>query len=262
MEKQLSTIDPQWYKKGWGLGIKNQSWVEDTENQVAFIIKTLGLTGKERVLDLACGYGRHALSLARKGYSVVGVDITKDFIDDARKEAKSASLAIDFIQADIRELSYQNEFDAVLNLADGAIGYLENDAENLEIFDIIARALKPGGKHFMDICNAEHAEAFFPKRHWEIGSTTLSLPGFDWDKETRRMLFSDWSIPFGEIARKPDSIEPFSSTRLYSRAELDDIFQARGMAIVDTFADYYGKEASYKELQLMVYSRKVIGNRK
>ena len=55
-----------WYKYGWSLDIKNQSWVEDTDNQVDFIIKTLELTGKERILDLACGYVRHALSFAKK----------------------------------------------------------------------------------------------------------------------------------------------------------------------------------------------------
>lgn len=77
-----------WYKHGWTLDVKNQSWVEDTENQIDFIIKTLNLTGKERILDLACGYGRHSLSFARKGYSVVGVDITPEYIDDANKIAK------------------------------------------------------------------------------------------------------------------------------------------------------------------------------
>lgn len=252
----MPKINPEWYKNIWSLDIKNQSWVEDTENQVDFIIKTLQLTGKERVLDLACGFGRHALSLARKGFSVVGVDLTKDYIDDATNEAKSASLAIDFIQADIRDLKYHEEFDVVLNLADGAIGYLENDAENLKIFDRVASALKPGGKHFMDICNAEHAEIYFPKRHWEIGSTSVSLPEFDWDRESRRMLFSDWGITFGEIARKPVAIEPCSSTRLYSSTEIEAIFQLRGMEVVKTFSDYYGKEASAKELQLLVYSRK------
>ncbi len=252
----MERIDPQWYKKIWSLDIKNQSWVEDTENQVDFIIKTLGLTGKDRILDLACGFGRHALAFARKGFSVVGVDITKDFIDDAVKEAKSASLEIEFIHSDIRDLTYVNEFDVVLNLADGAIGYLENDEENLKIFDVIANALKPGGKHFMDICNAEHAEYFFPKRYWEVGSTTLSLPIFDWDKENRRMLFGGWEIKFGEIAQKPVSFEPSTSARLYSRSELDSILQQRQMEIINTFSDYYGKEASYKELQLMVYSKK------
>ncbi len=252
----MKRIDPQWYKNIWSLDIKNQSWVDDTENQVEFIINTLNLSGKERVLDLACGFGRHALSFARKGFSVVGVDITRDYIDDAIKEAKLASLTIEFIQADIRDLKYNNEFDVVLNLDDGAIGYLENDAENLKIFDVISGALKPGGKHLMDIGNAEHAAHFFPKRHWDIGNTTLSLPEFDWDKENRRMLFSDWGIVFGEIARKPDSIEPCSTTRLYSISELAEILQSRGMAIVETYSDYFGKEASYKELQLLVYSRK------
>jgi len=251
----MGNVNPEWYKY-WSLDIKKQSWVEDTENQVDFIVKTLELTGKERILDLACGFGRHSLALARRGFSVVGVDITKDFIDDAIKEAKAASLSVDFILSDIRDLTFKSEFDVVLNLADGAIGYLENDEENLKIFDVIANALKPGGKHFMDICNAEHAEHFFPKRHWDIGKTTLSLPTFDWDKQSRRMLFGGWSLTFGEIARKPDTIEPISSTRLYSLSELEAILQQRNMRIISSFSDYYGKESSYKELQLMVYSRK------
>lgn len=242
---------------GWSLDIKNQSWVEDTENQVDFIIKTLELTGKERILDLACGFGRHSISFARRGFSVVGVDFTKDFIDDAVKTAKSSFLEIDFILADIRDLKYDNEFDVVLNLADGAIGYLESDEENLKIFDVISRALKPDGKHFMDICNAEHAEICFPKRNWDIGSKMLSLPGFDWDKEKRRMLFKDWGITFGEIAKKPETIpEDTTGIRLYSKAELDDIFRERKMQIIKTYSNYYGKEASYKEIQLMVYSKK------
>ena len=64
-----------WYKNIWTLDVKNQPWTENTEHQVDFIIKALGLTGKERILDLACGYGRHALSFARRGYSATGVDI-------------------------------------------------------------------------------------------------------------------------------------------------------------------------------------------
>lgn len=251
----MKTKSSDWYKNIWTLDIKNQSWVEDTENQVDFIMNTLTLTGKERILDLACGFGRHSLSFAHKGFSVVGVDITKDYIDDAIKSAKAASLNIDFIHSDIRDLRFINEFDVVLNLADGAIGYLENDNENLKIFDVIANALKPGGKHFMDLCNAEHAEHYFPKHDWEIGSKALSLSEFDWDKENRRMLFGGYEIIFEEITRKPGPVEA-DSIRLYSKAELEVILQQRQMTIVNTFSNYNGKEASYKELQLMVYSKK------
>ncbi len=244
-----------WYKNIWTLDIKNQSWVEETEKQVDFIIETLSLMGNERILDLACGFGRHSLAFARRGFSVVGVDITKDYIEDAINSARESSLDVEFIHSDIRELRFKNEFDVVLNLADGAIGYLENDEENLKIFDIVVNALKPGGKHFMDICNAEHAEHFFPNKCWDIGTKALSLSEFDWDKEKRRMLFGGCEILFGEIAQKPKPFEA-DSIRLYSKAELEEILQQRQMVIIDTFSDYSGKGASYRELQLMVYSIK------
>lgn len=256
MEEDMKIKDSDWYKNIWSLDIKNQSWVEDTENQVNFIIKTLGLTGKERILDLACGFGRHSLDFARKGYSVVGVDITKEFIDDATKTADEESLDAKFINLDIRDVDFENEFDVVLNLADGAIGYLENEEENLNIFDVIARALKPGGKHFMDICNAEHAEHYFPKCGWEIGENALALSMFEWVEEKRIMLFGGFDIPYGEPARKPEI--PFGDpTRLYSIDELDVILRNRNMKIIDSYSNYYGKEATYKELQLMVYSEKL-----
>jgi len=248
--------DPQWYKKIWSLDIKNNSWVEDTENQVNFIIKTLKLKGKERILDLACGFGRHSLSLARRGFSVVGVDITKDYIEDARKTANEESLNVEFIHSDIRGVKFINEFDVVLNLADGAIGYLETDEENLKIFDVIANALKQSGKHFMEVCNAEHAEACFPKRHWQVGEKEIALADFEWIPETRRMLYGGGGIVLGEIAQKPD-VPPSNPIRLYSKSELNIIFEKCGMEIVSTFSDYYGKPDSNKELQLLVFSIKL-----
>jgi len=220
-----------WYKKGWSLDIKNESWVEDTDNQVRFIIKTLGLTGNERILDLACGFGRHALSFAQKGYSVIGVDITEDYINDARTAAQKENLDAEFIHADIRDMHFSNEFDVVLNLADGAIGYLENDEENLKIFDKISGALKTGGKHFMDICNAEHAELCFPRRGWEIGEKALALSLFEWDKDTRKMLYAGWNVPYGLPAVKP-SFTDADSYRLYSKAELQTILNQRNMKIM------------------------------
>lgn len=67
-------MESDWYRKIWSLDIQDQSWVEDTTRQVDFLVKTLGLSGGERILDLACGFGRHSLELARRGFSVIGVD--------------------------------------------------------------------------------------------------------------------------------------------------------------------------------------------
>lgn len=251
----MKAKDSDWYKNIWSLDIKNQSWVEDTENQVNFIIKTLGLTGNESILDLACGFGRHALSFARKGFSVVGVDITKEYIEDAIKTADREQLKVKFIHADIRDIHYENEFDVVLNLADGAIGYLESEEENLKIFDVISKALKSGGKHFMDICNAEHAEHYFPKYSWERGEKALALSMFEWDKENRRMLYGGIDIAYGEVVRKPE-IPQGDPIRLYSAEELKVIFCNRNMKIKDSFSNYHGDEPTYKAMQLLLYSEK------
>jgi 2-polyprenyl-3-methyl-5-hydroxy-6-metoxy-1,4-benzoquinol methylase len=250
-------INQKWYKDIWNLDIKNQSWVEDTKNQIDFIIKIMKLRGNERILDLTCGFGRHSLLLSSLGYNVVGVDITKDYIADAKKEAKKKNLNIEFVHADIRELTYKDEFDVVINMADGAIGYLENEEENLKIFDIIVKSLKKNGKHFMDICNAEHAELYFPKKDWEIGTNSISLPSFIWEKEIRRMLYNQIEIAIGKVVEKPKNLEPISTTRLYSKKELRKILRIRGMKIVNTYCNYYGKEDTNKELQLMIYSKKI-----
>jgi len=248
---------PDWYRH-WSLDIKEQSWVEDTENQVEFIIKALNLKGNEQVLDLACGFGRHSLAFARCGFPVVGVDITESFIEDAKKNAERDSLSAEFLCSDIRAVTFQNEFDVVLNLADGAIGYLENDEENLKIFDVISGALKPGGKHFMDICNARHAERFFPKRNWDIGSREVSLSQFEWEESARRMLFGEWEIPFGQAVQRPEPLTA-DSVRLYSHEELEVILHNRHMEILRTFSNYYGKEETDRELQLIVCSQKFRG---
>lgn len=246
-----------WYKYGWTLDIKNQSWTEDTENQVDFIVKTLKLTGKEKILDLACGYGRHSIALASRGFRVTGVDITEVYINDANKTAKEQSLDAIFIHSDIRDVTFKDEFDVVLNLADGAIGYLENDNENLKIFDVIATALKSGGKHFMDVNNAEHAECYFPKTNWEIGDKALALAQFDWDTESRRMTFVGYDIPYGEIVQKPQiNMEDADPIRLYSLSEFEEILSQRNMSVISSFSTYYGKAATDSEIQLMVYSIK------
>jgi hypothetical protein len=100
----------------------------------------------------------------------------------------------------------------------------------LKIFDVIATALKPGGKHFMDVNNAEHAERYFPKTNWEIGEKSLALAQFDWDAETRRMTYAGYDIPYGKVAQKPQiNMEDADPIRLYSLSELEQIIEQRNM---------------------------------
>ncbi|MDD3260340.1 MAG: class I SAM-dependent methyltransferase [Oscillospiraceae bacterium] len=244
-----------WYKTCWNLDIKKQSWTENTGNEVSFLIRELGLRGNERILDLACGYGRHSLEFARRGYSVVGVDITKAFIDDARSAAEKENLPAEFILSDIRDVSFQEEFDVVLNMADGAVGYLENEEENLKIFDVVSRALKPGGQHFMDIMSADYADTHYPCKLWDAGERSLTLSVFEWDKDTNILLYGQNDFHYGDAVRSPN-FEYGNPTRLYHSAEIDEIMKAHGLRTVKKFCDYNGSAAGENGLQLMVISQK------
>ena len=184
----MKPMKSDWYKKIWTLDIQNQSWVEDTKRQVDFLIERLHLRGGERILDLACGFGRHSLMLAERGFEMVGVDITPEYVEYASGQAQGRGLNARFICRDIRGVDFENEFDIVLNMADGAVGYLENEQENLKIFSAISRALKKGGRHFMDIMNADYAEAHFPCKQWDAGEQCLTLSNFEWESKTRTLI--------------------------------------------------------------------------
>lgn len=233
------------------------AWVEETRAQVDFICQVLQLQGKERVLDMACGFGRHALELARRGCRVVGVDITPEYIDEAQAQADKSGLEAEFICADLRELRYRETFDVVLNMADGAIGYLEGDEENLRIFDAIAAALVPGGKHLMDVCNGAYAAKHFPKRHWMTGARSLSLADFEWDAQRSLMYYGGLEFRYGEVLTKPEAIHS-NPTRLYNLAELDAIFQSRGMTVWRAYAGFDASApATDDTFQIQVVSQKL-----
>lgn len=251
----MKPMDSDWYKKIWTLDIQNHSWVEDTRNQVDFLIEKMELKGDEKVLDLACGFGRHSLELARRGFDVTGVDITTDYINYANEQAKNENLNARFICSDIREVSFQDEFDVVLNMADGAVGYLENEEENLKIFDLVARALKSGGKHFMDIMNGAYATTHFPCKLWDAGEKCLTLSNFEWDEATKTLIYGQLDFPYGEALPMP-VMEEGNAIRLYSLSEIKDIFGGFGMTVCESYADFSGKPSSSNGIQLMVYSRK------
>ncbi len=248
-------IDPQWYRKIWSLDILDMSWVEMTVEQVDFLAWALKLQGHERILDLACGYGRHAIELARRGFTVTGVDITPAYVDYASAMAQKEGLPASFVCADLRDICYENAFDVVLNLADGAIGYLENDEENLKIFDRIAAALKPGGKHAMGICSGDYARRHFPRRHWEAGSKSLALADFTWDAANSRMIYSGYTLPYDQPLVKP--VEGgATSARLYTLAELHAILRERGMTIRQAFEGYRDCPATEDSFEIVVVSEK------
>src|SRR6201992_3250433 len=163
-------IPDDWYATAFDAASAEMAWTDRTIPEVDRVAKILQPRGDERVLDLACGSGRHSLELRRRGFSVVGADISPDLIEIARRDAAEEGLRVDFLLSDLPELDFEEEFDLVLNLNDGAIGYLESDEENLRTFEVISRALKPGGRNLIQLPNVLYARERLPQRSWILAT--------------------------------------------------------------------------------------------
>jgi SAM-dependent methyltransferase len=227
-------IPEDWYA-AFDAASAEMAWTDRTRPEVDRVAKILRPRGDERVLDMACGSGRHSLELRRRGFEVVGADISPDLIKIARRDATEAELVVDFVLADLRDLDFDSEFDLVLNLNDGAIGYLESDEENLRTFVVISRALKPGGRNLIQLPNVLYAKDRLPQRSWIPTSDMIELVEHRWDKKTRRMEGKMVAARFGEVLENLDGIE--FSQRLYSVDELRQIYASVGMELT---AVYHG----------------------
>jgi SAM-dependent methyltransferase len=246
----VAEVPPDWYRSGFPPETARMPWADRTEMEVERALAMLKPAGGERVLDLACGTGRHSRELRRRGFEVVGVDISPELLEMAEREASEAGLEITFMQADLRELELSEEFDLVLSLNDGAVGYFETDEENRRTFEVVARALRSGGGHLMQLPNVLHAEKSLPAKSWIVGESTLELSDHHWNAEDRYIEGSTVPIRFGEVFERYEEI-PFRQ-RLYTVEELTEIYDSVGMRLANTFSGS-GKPRSPKPNQFEIF---------
>ncbi|MDO9044779.1 MAG: class I SAM-dependent methyltransferase [Methanobacteriaceae archaeon] len=139
----------QWYQElfsNYAEKYEYESFVHGTQGEVDFIEKEIDYNKKTKILDIGCGTGRHAIELCKRGYSVTGVDLSDSMLKKAAENAHNEGLDIDFINADARNLPFENEFDLVIMICEGAFPLMETDEMNFEILKNAAKASKSDGK--------------------------------------------------------------------------------------------------------------------
>ncbi len=149
-----------------GAAYDRYAHTKGTVQEIEHIVDVLGLRPGDRVLDVGCGTGRHALELARRGIEVLGIDISQRFIDLASAVASDephpqrvgvrSSRAL-FERGDARSMTFDGEFDAVICLCQGAFGMMTADGDDAAVIAGMARALRPGGKLALSAFNAYFA---------------------------------------------------------------------------------------------------------
>ena len=139
----------------------------DTRAEVDFLVRRLSLPRGARILDVPCGYGRHAAALARRGFVVLGLDLSRAMIAEGRRRFTEGP-RLRLRRADMRRIAFREEFDAVVNLYT-SFGYFE-PAENQAVLRRMARALKPGGRmaHVVDLGGHDQFEDPMPPLEFQV----------------------------------------------------------------------------------------------
>ncbi|MDX2063411.1 MAG: class I SAM-dependent methyltransferase [Bacteroidia bacterium] len=152
---------------------------EEAQAFLANLLRNLQLPVPSRVIDLACGSGRYSLELARLGHHVTGIDLSQRRIQQAiataHDEAHALSGTVKFLVADMRQLGFNAEFDLALNLFT-SLGYFRDLAENQQVLQRTAQALRPGGVLVIDFLNARHVtDTLVPQEVQQVGGVRFEI---------------------------------------------------------------------------------------
>ncbi len=145
--------------------------VEDSEitaKEIDQFIAALDLKPDDRILDLCCGQGRHALELARRGYNnVAGLDRSHYLITRARKLNKQQGLNVEFREGDARKLRFKTDSFDVVIIPGNSFGYFESLKEDSRVLEEVRRVLKPDGRLLIDVTDGDYMRKHFEPRSWE-----------------------------------------------------------------------------------------------
>jgi predicted RNA methylase len=158
---------------------------EQVAREVDFVEDSLGIERGGAVLDLACGTGRHAVDLARRGYEVVGFDLSLAMLARAGDEAQDREAKLNFVQGDMREMSFDEQFDGVF-CWNTSFGYFEEE-KNALVIDRIHRSLRAGGLFLLDVVNRDFLIRQSPSLCWFEGDGCVCMDEMSVDFITSRM---------------------------------------------------------------------------
>lgn len=221
---------------------------ERTGKEVEALVNFLHLDEPSKIMDLACGHGRHANQLAKRGHSVTGIDITDGFLEIAREDAKGLNVSVEYICEDMRNISYSDEFDIVLLLFT-SFGYFSDEGNKLVLQNIF-KALKPGGYFCFDIHNRDVAvknmrpyNVIEKEGNFQIDRSTIDSENGFWIN--RRVIIRNGvrkDLPF--------------FIRLYNPNEIRYLLSDAGFADISFYCDWDGNPISIKSGRMIIVARK------
>jgi SAM-dependent methyltransferase len=194
--------------------------------EVDFIETSLGLEHGGAMLDLACGTGRQAIELARRGYEVVAFDLSLSMLARAGDDAQEREVKLNFVQGDMREMSFEGQFDGVY-CWNTAFGYFDEE-KNAQVVDRVHGALKAGGRFLLDVVNRDFILRQSPSLAWFEGDGCVCMDEMTVDFITSRMKIKRTLMLDDGRTREIEC-----TVRVYSLHELGRILHEHGFKVCE-----------------------------
>jgi SAM-dependent methyltransferase len=245
---------PEWFEddefwSSWYPYVFTEERFDQAVKEVEQLLALASFEG-ESALDLACGPGRHAIELAKRGYQVTGVDRSPFLIDKAIQRAHAAGVKVEWVQQDMRSFERPDAFDIAINMF-SAFGYFEDKSEDIKVLKRLHSSLVPGGVLLIDVVGKE-----WLARHFDATSSSRAKNGTL--MITRREIIENWTRIRSEwILVKDDEVKSFESQiNVYSGQELKGLLENVGFESVALFGDLEGNEYGIDVKRLIAVARK------
>lgn len=226
--------------------------LESAEREVAWLVAQ-GLAGL--VLDLCCGFGRHALAMARAGLAVVGADLSLELLRAARELPEfERHLRGRLLCADARRVPLCDaSFDAA-TLLFSSFGYFGEQGDG-QVLAELARVLRPGGLAVLDLMNPAHVRAAL------VPSTRRTGPGFALGEERQladggRRVIKDVELEIVDEHGRRELRRWREDVRMYEVDELRELLAARGLALERIAGDYGALPSGPAAPRAIAFARK------
>lgn len=185
------------------------------------------LSPDHKVLDLACGKGRHSIYLNKKGCDVIGVDLSEQNIAYANQYANER---LAFYRHDMREVFREGAFDFVLNLFT-SFGYFDAHEENQAAISAIEKGLKPGGYLLLDFLNP------YKVVNDLVPTATKTVDGIDF-QISKHLSTDNYIVKDIAFTDEGTSYHFQERVKAIRRLEFLDFFKQAGLHLMDVFGDY------------------------
>jgi cyclopropane fatty-acyl-phospholipid synthase-like methyltransferase len=222
-----------WFNTQEYLNVYQHRNEQDAEEHIKLILDNVEIPSRSKILDMACGAGRHAVILARKDFEVTAVDLSENLLLIARQSARDENLNINFIRSDIREFKTNEKFNLIINLFT-SFGYFDSDEENFSVLQKAYDLLTDDGFFVLDFFNSYFLQQNLIESSEEI-LDKVKIHQFRKIKENR--------VTKKIVITKDGNLSQFEeSVRMFTKEELTKAIKNIGFDIYKTFGDFLGNE--------------------